>query len=244
MGIFRTSRMTPEELVRALKNVDRPRIRSVILYGSAAAGDQVARQSDVNLMLVTDSLLPGDLRSLRACCRGWVRQGNPPPMLLTLDQLRDSCDVFPIEMLDLKESHRILMGEDVVTPLSVDLDDLRLQLERELKSRLIQLREGYLLADPKPKRVLGLVTGSLSSVLVLARAALRLFQADVPRRKPEALKTLAPHIGLNLAPFEQAMRLREGALSPRQVNAEDLFASYLEAVELLVTRVDTHIRRR
>ncbi len=243
MGLLKASRMTPEDLAAAFERLERPRIRSVMLYGSAAAGDHVARRSDYNVMVVADSLVPEDLRALRDITRRWVREGHPPPLLLTLQQLHGSCDVFPIEILDLRDSHRVLLGEDVAAGLAVQPENLRLQLEHELKSKLIRLREAYLLTGGKSGQVVRLVTDSLSSILVLCRATLRLFQPQVPPRKLDAVRELSRHLRLEVEVFEQAAALKEGRLTPRQVEAESLFARYLGAVEALVEQVDTLIRR-
>lgn len=243
MGIFSFSRMTPEDLVSALRSLKRPVLHAVLLYGSAAAGDHIKRRSDFNLLIVAETLFPEDLRALRETTRRWVREGHPPPMLLTLAQLRESCDVFPIEILDIQDNHRLLLGTDVVGNLKVEVGNLRLQLEHELKAKLIQLRESYLLTGGKPRRVLRLVTGSLSSILVLARGALRLFTSDVPSQKLEAVRRLSAYLALEVAVFEQAARLREGGLSARQVDPEALFARYLGAVEELVRQVDAFIHQ-
>lgn len=235
--------MVPEDLAAAFRRLERPRILSLMLYGSAAAGDHTGRRSDYNLMLVTDSLLPEDLRALREATRRWVREGHRPPLLLTVEQLRGSCDVFPIEILDLRESHRVLLGEDVTSGLVVQPENLRLQLEHELKAKLIRLREAYLLTGGKSSQVLHLVIDSVSSILVLCRATLRLFEPQVPARKLDALRELSRHLRVEVPVFEQAVALKEGRLALRDVEAEDLFARYLGAVEALVQQVDAFIHQ-
>jgi predicted nucleotidyltransferase len=164
----------PEALAEKLHSVLGDRLRSVVLYGSAAAGDYVGKESDYNVLVVTTRLGVDELTELSGVSTAWGREGNPPPLYFTLDRLQKSADVFPIELLDIRESHRILFGDDIVTEIDVHPDHLRLILERELESMLIQLREQFLLTGGKARPVRKLMVDSLSTVLVLFRAALRL----------------------------------------------------------------------
>ncbi|MFO0957535.1 MAG: nucleotidyltransferase domain-containing protein [Isosphaeraceae bacterium] len=48
--------MTPEQLVEQLREALGPALKSVVLYGSAAAGDFVEGRSDYNILVVADPL--------------------------------------------------------------------------------------------------------------------------------------------------------------------------------------------
>lgn len=100
-----------------------------------------------------------------------------------------------------------------------------------------------MLTGGKAGQVLHLVIDSVSSILVLCRATLRLFQAQVPPRKLDALRELSRHLKVEVPVFEQAVALKEGRLALRDVEAEDLFARYLGAVEALVQQVDAFIHQ-
>lgn len=230
--------MRPEEFAEKLREVLGERIRSIVLYGSAAAGDYLEKGSDFNVLVVLNRLGLAELRQLVPVCRKWRREGNPPPLLFTEARLVRSCDVFPIEILDIKEAHRVLWGEDIVENLPVARENLRHQLEYELKARLIQLRQGYLDAEGKSKPLIQLLVRSLSSILVLARAALRLAGEEVPREKMEALRRLAGHVEFSTRPFETVFRLKGGSLKPGEVDAETLFEEYLRSVEQLADGID------
>ena len=69
----------------------------------------------------------------------------------------------------MQQSHHVLFGEDPLAGIAIGHEHLRLQLERELKEKLLALREGYLLTGGSPKRVLALLTASVASFLVLFR---------------------------------------------------------------------------
>lgn len=229
--------MTPEQLTAKLETACGPRLRSVVLYGSAVAGDYTERRSDYNVLVVLDRLGLPELKAVAGVTAGWIRSGNPAPLLFSHEQLVRSADVFPIEMADIKSSHRMLFGEDVVTNLPVKAENLRWQLESELKEKLIALRERYLLTYGSPRRVTELLIDSLSALLALFRGALRLYQPDVPTRKMDALVALAQHVPFDMRPFETILRLKEGDRVPG-LDPDDLFADYLRTTEQIVDAVD------
>src|SRR2546427_13115747 len=68
-----------QALVGALKEALGPRLRSVVLYGSAARGDYHHGTSDLNLILVLEALDPGTLEALARPVRRFVRRGHPVP---------------------------------------------------------------------------------------------------------------------------------------------------------------------
>ena len=104
--------MTPEELVAQLKTALNDRLISAVLYGSAAAGDYVVGTSNYNVLLVLDRLSMAELNAISKPALQWAKAGNRPPLLFTRDQLQASASVFPIELLDMRQSHRVLFGED------------------------------------------------------------------------------------------------------------------------------------
>jgi len=229
--------MTAEDLTAKLTGACGPCVRSVVLYGSFAAGDYTEKRSNYNVLVVLDRLTVVELKAVAGICASWIRAGNPAPLLFSHEQLLRSADVFPIEIADIKESHRILFGDDVVASLPVCVENLRWQLESELKEKLIALRERYLLTGGAPERVKKLLIDSLSPFLSLFRGTLRLYQTEVPPRKMDALAALARHVPVDTRPFDTVYRLKQGTRI-HGLDPDELFADYLRATEQIVDAVD------
>jgi len=236
--------MTPEQLTEQLKRALPDGLRAVVLYGSAAAGDHVAGRSDYNVLIVADRLGLAELDALAAPARAWAKAGHRPPLLFTPKQLAASADSFPIEILDIQQSHKLLFGEDPLAGVAVDPEHVRLELERELKAKLLHLRESYLLAAGRAGRVLGLLTVSLSTFLVLFRAALRLYQTDVPTQKLDAARALAAHISFDPQVFLTVQELKAGRLKPRDVAARELAEDYFRTIEQVIDTVDRRLHSK
>lgn len=233
--------MTPEQLVEQLKLALGGPLQSVVLFGSAISGDFLPGVSNYNLLVVADRFDVPTLNSLATTVSRWVRDGNRPPLLFTPEQLRTSADAFPIELLDIQDSRRVLFGSDPVAGLPISPEHLRLQLEREFKGKLLALREGYLMTGGKPKRVAALLVSSLSGVLVVFRAALRLFRPSVPASKLDALRLLADHIAFNPEPWLTVDACKRGDRSWRQSDPGVLFGSCVQVLEQVSEAVDRHL---
>jgi len=217
--------------------------RALYLYGSALSPHFDVQQSDVNLLLVVDVLSFATLGSLRRGLRA-LAGAKPPgrrvvPLVLTEPQIRASIDVFPAEFLDLRARRALLVGQDVLAQVDVSLTHLRHQCEYELRSKLIGLRQAYLLAGDDAggvQRLLAQAAGGLAAVL----RQLVYLTSQVPPDDPTALVTEVAHrygVDANAlsAPFE-ARRLPVGDSQ----RAEALFAAHLGALETLIGAADAN----
>lgn len=235
--------MTPVKLVEELKAACPAGLKSVVLYGSAAAGDHAGKRSDYNVLVVTGDLGTSTLDALSKTASKWSQAGNPAPLLFTEDRLAQATDVFPIELLDIRECHKILHGDDLVQGLEIDTKNLRLQIEHELRGKLIRLRQSYLLTGGKPKAVADLMVQSLSTFLVLFRASLRLFDETVPQPKFLALEQLAGHLEFEASVFNTVQQLKDGTKKARDLDVGRLFNTYLETIECVIDAVDAYIHK-
>ena len=230
--------MTPEQFTEQLKQAMPTGLRAVVLYGSAAAGDHLAGKSDYNILVVADRLGLADLDTLSPVAAAWAKDGNRPPVMFTPEQLATAADAFPIELLDMQQARRVLFGEDLLAGVKVQPEHLRVTLEREWKAKLLQLRGRYLLTCGKPALVVELMTSSLSTILVLCRAALRLYQSDAPASKLDAARALAKRIGCDAEVFATVHELKAGQRKARDVAPVELFGTYLKTIEQIADAVE------
>jgi hypothetical protein len=235
--------MTTEQLVKALHEALGPGLESVVLFGSAAAGDFVEGVSGRDILIVAEKLGAAELAALSAPLARWRQAGNPQPQLFTAAELSSSADVFPIELTDMQQSRQVLMGSDPICDIKIHMHHFRLQLERELKARLHLLRKNYLACGGRTPEVARLMTASVSTFLVLFRAALRLYDESAPPpQKAAALDKLAQHVQFDPQPFHSVLELKRNKQKPIAGQIESLFAQYLESIDRVVHAVDQHLR--
>ena len=227
-----------EELVAKLRETAGRNLVSLILYGSAAAGDHIPEQSDTNLLCVLADTSYSELTKLRTVIEWWTKEKNRPPLLMGMDELRRAADVFSIELLDMQQSYKILAGEDVLKTLVVPTHFHRAQLEYELREKTILLRQAMLSAGGNPQRLRELLVRSLPGFVTLFRHALLELGQPAAASKKEAVEKLSKEVGFDPSAFLEVLSIRERKTDASSMNVEDLFARYLKTVEEVTSAVD------
>ena len=235
--------MVPEKLigdfVGRLHVAAGPNLKSVILYGSAAAGDFVPDHSDINLLCVLGETSYSAIAALSPAVEWWAKQKHHPPLLMTKEELQRGADVFSIEFLDMKRHYRVLWGEDVLKSLQIPMTLHRAQVEYELREKTILLRQRLLAVAGNKDAKWELLLHSAPSFGTLARHALIALGEPVAASKRQALQELAAKSGLDLSAFLQLFDVREHKADPKNLNIDELFSRYLKAVEQLTAAVDS-----
>jgi hypothetical protein len=235
--------MTLDELVTQLRAAYGDRLSSVVLYGSAAGGDHIPNRSDYNVLVLlaadgSDALSIAPSQGATALARAWREAGNPPPMTMTLEEWRRSADIFPMEYADILDRNRVLYGAAPFEGITVSPADLRLQLEQQVMGKLLQLRQGALLAGTDGKRQTELVSASLSTMMVLFRAVLRLHGEQPAADNAAVAERVGALAGFDAAPFVRAVRHVRGAEKLSSDDAGGVLSGYLAAIERLSRHLD------
>lgn len=231
--------MELEKFCGEIKQAYGNNVKSIVLYGSAVSGDHSKKYSDINVLIVLNQLGLKELRKISKVTNKWVKSGNPPPLIFTEDDIRTSTDVFPIEFLDIKESHRILHGGDFFKDLKIDTKNLRLQCEHELRGKLIKLHESYILTEGKPQKVGELLIRSLSTFQIMFINVLRLMGLAAPVQKRDATRMLAEKLNLDISVFEDIGRVRENPKEMNTVNTDTVMERYIGELRKVIEHVDT-----
>jgi predicted nucleotidyltransferase len=226
-----------EQLARAVEAAAGPNLVSLVLYGSAAAG--MAREdSDLNLLLILEDAGSTALSGLSPALRAWLKANERPPLIFSRASWQAAADVFPLEIEDIRARRRVLRGADPVAGLRTTVQDQRLELEREVRGRMIQLRAGYAAAATNGKELTDLVAESCRGLLPLFRAAVRLAGAEPAVPPRDLVRQLADRAGLAAAAFDWPLSRLAGDRVPTLVPHDPRAAGYLDAVDAFVDYVD------
>jgi predicted nucleotidyltransferase len=226
-------------LVGDLRSTHGDNLASVVLYGSAAAGDHVELRSDYNLLIALQRITPEDLRLAQAPMREWQRLGHPLPVYFTVAELREAADVFPIEFYQMEKARVVLYGQDPFEFMQLSDANLRHQTEYELRSKLLQLRRLYIPASVSFEKLSALMSDSLSSFAALFRAVLLLSGEEPPVAKPDCVRATVRKLRLDGEPFERIFELRTSDdVSMTDGEANELFGAYLAQIERVIEVVD------
>jgi hypothetical protein len=227
-----------DQIVDRLKKALGDRLVSVILYGSAAAGDHQPGFSDLNILCVLREITPRELACISPVIRWWREQGNPAPLLLTPHEVATSTDCFAIEFHDLRAQHKILFGENVVENLQIDNSFYRAQVEYELRAKLLRLRHKAAGVLAKRQLLSRLLADSVSTFCVLFRHALVLHGEAAPSGKRETIAKAAEFFHISPDPFALLLDIRDGKSPARDLDFQDLFDRYMKQISVVIDAVD------
>jgi predicted nucleotidyltransferase len=226
------------EFVSRLRDAAGPNLQSVILFGSAVAGDFHPEFSDINLFCVIRDSSYAALQTLAPAVKWWGMQQQPAPLFMTQHELDRSGDIFTIELLDIKQHHHLLFGEDVLKTLSIPANLHRVQVEYELEEKLTLLRRNLLLASGNEPQLWDLLLRSVSSFATLFRHALIVLGQDAPPGKRNSVQALSKHIKFDASGILHVLDVREKRSERKQFDVTDVFSRYLAALEHVADAVD------
>ncbi|MEP6763809.1 MAG: nucleotidyltransferase domain-containing protein [Gemmatimonadaceae bacterium] len=230
--------MTLDELVKQLTQVYGSGLRTVVLYGSAASGEHIEGKSDQNVLVIVERIDRAHLQKLAQTARSWTDAGNPPPLTLTQDEWRSSADIFPMEYADILERHRVLSGVAPFDGIQVLPKDLRLQVEREAMATLLKLRTGVMSAGTDTKRQSALMADSLSALMVVFRAVMRLAGEVPPREYRAVAQAVATLANFDAAPLNRVIALARDGRSISDTDTAATLDAYVSSLEALVKYLD------
>jgi hypothetical protein len=152
---------------------------------------------------------------------------------MTPEYIEASCDVFPLELLEIQQLHALICGEDHFANLRFERNDVRLQCERDLKSELIQLRQGLLAAAGRHKLLGELCLAVTERTLRILRGLLYLADSSKTAKSAgEVVKQAAAHTDVALRTLD---RLVGRPLEIAMAEFEGLYGE----IEQLATYADT-----
>jgi len=213
----------------------------IAVYGSAASEDFSPAHSDVNLLLILRDVSFADLRLIGATLSREAGKDLlfATPLVITPAFLRDARDSFPIELEDIRERHRVLVGEDVLADIRVLTGHLRAQAEREARGKLLRLRA--LVIHRPPDEDLRQALSSLVAALVVIERALLQAKLGTRLRGEALVGAVEQHAGVKLRALPRLEEIRQGrAPWPAGADLDDLLAAVLREVEALVVFIDGH----
>lgn len=226
------------EFVEKLKTSAADNLVCVAVYGSAASEEFHSEFSDVNLLCVVRQLSSQHLQALAPALQWWTANRFPAPLVFSRQEIERAADVFPIEMLDIKQQHHILYGENIFQNLNVPMDRHRFQLEHELRTKLLFLRQHYLAWCSEDQKVRLLMLDSVANFATLFRHTLITRGEKPPRTKNEVIEQLALNIQFDPSPFLELLQVRQGKTRSENLDAQAVFTRYLQGIQRVIEAVD------
>ena len=234
-NIPETSRLLVDDYRKVFSN----HLVSVVLYGSGITDEYIPKKSDLNFMIVLSEEGIEQLHLVYDLVAKWRKKRVGTPLFLTKAYIDSSLDTFPIEFLNIKRNYTVVFGEDILEGLSFEKEFIRMQCERELKGKLLLLRERYVETKGKSTALRTLVSNTLSDFIFIFKGLLYLFDKEVPATKKETVTVATKELDLDQELFLSLLRLKERSLKPLAKEMELLFQKYLKEIRTLAMLIDS-----
>lgn len=213
-------------------------VHSLYITGSVLTPDYHPKTSDINSVVIFGRMDLNTIRRLAPIGKAHAKKMISPPLLMTVEHIKNSMDVFPVEYLNFRLVHLTVYGEDIFEKIRIDRCNLRLQCERELEVMLVGLRQGYLSMLEDRKRLNEAFFKSIKSYIPLMRGLIYLLGKEPPVAANDVISALSEMTGVNTYVFgkvHEKKRLGAG-LSPEELNTA--LEQYYAATERLAGIVD------
>ncbi|HCZ12820.1 MAG TPA: hypothetical protein DHV16_11380 [Nitrospiraceae bacterium] len=213
-------------------------IHSIHIVGSSITADFDEKSSDINSVIVLKKMDLGFVEFLAPLGKKYSKKGIAAPLIMTPEYIQESLDVFPIEFLDIKNIHKTVYGEDIFGELEINRPHLRLQCEREIKTKLIGLRQGYISSLGDKKILTERLSLSITGYMPLFRAIIYLLGKEPPIPKHDVVAALQKMTGTETAVFESMLLLKRKKIVLSKEDLGSSFEQYYSATEGIGKIVD------
>jgi hypothetical protein len=234
-NIAKISQSVADDYKKAFDN----HLVSVILYGSALSDDYAQKKSDLNFLIVLSEEGIDQLHLSYDIAARWRKKKVSTPLFLTKQYIESSLDTFPVEFINIKHKYSVIYGEDVLSGLSFDKEFVRIQCEKELKGKLLLLRERYVETCGKARTLIELIGNSVSTFVFIFNGLLYLKDKAIPDKKQETIRMVAEDFNVDQDLFLSLLQIKTGSLKPSSDETGALFRKYLSEIRKLSMSIDT-----
>ncbi|GAB4535052.1 MAG: hypothetical protein Fur0020_02140 [Thermodesulfovibrionia bacterium] len=212
-------------------------VQSIHIVGSAVTPDFNEKTSDINSLIILKRMSIDFIEAIAPLGKRYGRKRISAPLIMTEEYISNSLDVFPIEFHDFKLIHKTILGDDILSNLEIESEHLRLQCERDIKTRLIGLRQGYISAAMDKRLITELLIRSFTGCIPLFRAILRLIGKEPPLARLDVIKVMQ-EVFSDSTVLEDMLLLKNNRLKPTGDELSHLFRQYYAAIEKISDRLD------
>lgn len=208
-------------------------IHSIYVTGTAITDDFDIKRSDVNSIFVLKDMDLKFLKLIAPLGKQYRKHKVAAPLIMTPEYIRTSLDVFPIEFLNFKLIHAAVYGDDILKNIEIGRKNLRLQCERELKTKLILLRQGYISSLGDRKLLTENIVNSITGYIPLFRGIITLLGKEPPVSQGGVIKVLSETAEMTSDIFAKVLQEKHERIKLSIEDLDTIFEDYYTVTEQL-----------
>jgi hypothetical protein len=224
------------ELVNDIKTTIAVDLISIISYKGVSLSQQSGKLLHEMLMIVVEEIDYDLLKKIQKKRKEWSQLLPSAPLIITKEEIISSLDIFPSEFLQISENYNLLAGEDVFAGIEIPKENLRLQIELNMKAKIIQLRESVARGDLSTKELLLL---SLADFTEIFQNVLRLLGKEFEVEDPNGtIILLSEELVFSPELLFKLIRIIKHGEKTSSSELDELFGKYLEQLQEIARKID------
>ena len=156
------------------------------------------------------------------------------PLFLSTNHIETSQDVFPLEFLEMKNTANLIYGEDILGTININLQNLRLQCEQQIKGLLIRYYQILLEIGDNKRKIRAMLNNSLENVFSILSGIIMLKEDLYLSDKSEILNNLNKHFDIDVDILKEIL----AAYKNKQFYSSDKLDEFIKKLQEIAYIVD------
>lgn len=213
-------------------------IRSVTAFGSAVTGEFRPGKSDYNFLVVAEPIGMDLLDRFAGRVKAWRKKRISVPLVLTPRFIQTALDSYPLEFLSMQAGYKVLAGDDVLAGRTFRKEEVRLQCEREIRSKLLIFRRAYMEAQGNPRRLLEVEREGIASLAAIFRGMLFMKRGQWTATGSEFWDACRASFSLPNELIPQLMGARDRRKAPARGEMREQYSRIMDGLLSMALEVD------
>ncbi len=189
-------------------------------------------------VIAEDASIP-KLAILSPIIQKMIKKELHVPLIVGKFFIETSRDSFPLEFLNIQSSYQnIYVKTDLIKELTFTKDNVRLQMEREVKSKILLTRLSALENLEQVKNLYHLIDVSIHSLLPVMKGFLFLADKELPHQYKDLIKACEELLHEDLQIFQQALVIHRDQMTKDKLL--DFFHHYTNKMMTLMYIIEKY----
>ncbi len=168
-----------------------------------------------------------------------VHMGMEPPLVVSDKYIANSLDSFPLEFHNIKTDYiNLVSKKDILRDLEFEKSYIRLEMERELKSKNLLIKMAILDHYGKNKVLKNLIKVSVHSIEPIIKGLLFLFDEDIPLNHKDLMNKADDVTDFDISSLLTATDFTIGKINIEKKDIPDFFEQFTAQLQDLTDHVE------
>lgn len=227
-----------DEFVADYRKVFEEDLISVVLFGRATSGVWKRKESEINFLLIVKPAALESIGRILPFVKKWQKRAVAVPMVMSEEYLLSSLDSFPLEFFNLIHAHKLIYGKDVLKPLQISMELLRLQCENQIKGKLVHLRAEFLATQGDGKKIRRLIQATIPTFTHVFKGLLTFKGLQVADQPEAVFEAVAETYSLDQTVLERVLQAGRSRGRLEETEGISLMEKYIAEIRKLAFAID------